>query len=452
MRLEFAPLLLVAVGATAAAAQPITQLNGAGPNPTQVANLRATTSANVSDWGFKGCFGVVDPKPVAVIATTSVKRVRLIVRGVPMVAIRNGDTGLCRFSEAVRDNGKLVGQVAEIVLDEFPAGKTAVYFGDQGSVSDGSKALAGELTIIDISALPVVPEPVVTREENRMVVDFLEASPEVPLTNPTDALESVTEIKAKLAALDVFNAKVDPWLQYAALAGAEVPEPLRNDLRNARMRAKQMRDNLAGHAAAGPSKITEHLDRLQRSVAALQSITLGEHDTDFDGLTPELNDDLRWSAVFLAILETHDGKTAEVYRAAERSYGAAVEELAKQRAALHTVAVAKLRVKKEAYKGKDLRAVVAVVKDGLDAGERAKVLAVRAVAKWDRRTGGEWNDDTFVRFDNSFLEMRVVFADPRDPLLAEVWLYSVRRNNMAGGALEVVGAERCCQMLRENLK
>ena len=250
MRLEFAPLLLVAVGATAAAAQPITQLNGAGPNPTQVANLRATTSANVSDWGFKGCFGVVDPKPVAVIATTSVKRVRLIVRGVPMVAIRNGDTGLCRFSEAVRDNGKLVGQVAEIVLDEFPAGKTAVYFGDQGSVSDGSKALAGELTIIDISALPVVPEPVVTREENRMVVDFLEASPEVPLTNPTDALESVTEIKAKLAALDVFNAKVDPWLQYAALAGAEVPEPLRNDLRNARMRAKQMRDNLAGHAAA----------------------------------------------------------------------------------------------------------------------------------------------------------------------------------------------------------
>jgi hypothetical protein len=102
-------------------------------------------------------------------------------------------------------------------------------------------------------------------------------------------------------------------------------------------------------------------------------------------------------------------------------------------------------VKKEAYKGKDLRAVVAVVKDGLDAGERAKVLAVRAVAKWDRRTGGEWNDDTFVRFDNSFLEMRVVFADPRDPLLAEVWLYSVRRNNMAGGALEVVGAERCAR-------
>ena len=147
-----------------------------------------------------------------------------------------------------------------------------------------------------------------------------------------------------------------------------------------------------------------------------------------------------------------DKVTIAVYRAAERSSGAAVEELAKQRAALHTVAVAKLRVKKEAYKGKDLRAVVAVVKDGLDAGERAKVLAVRAVAKWDRRTGGEWNDDTFVRFDNSFLEMRVVFADPRDPLLAEVWLYSVRRNNMAGGALEVVGAERCCQMLRENLK
>ena len=316
---------------------PVIEL-GKGRATIEQDKLSATASKEASFLGYESCYGMFDPTPVAVVVAPSVRPVRVIVRGVPAVAIGNGQMGTCKSAH----DG-----VVDIRLTDFPKGSVKIYFGRPGLANEGSNALRGWIQVIDLEALPVVEAPTISEQERALLKKIRESRPTIVETTPHGAMSDVKFLLRTPDEFAAFEAKVRPWLTYQSLS--------RNSLAlNLAQAAKRVAASRPPWPPPSSKRPRSSSSGMKNVITKAQEMRPGEgkhdieseHDTDYGQLSPEESEDIAWAQVQLSIVEGVEGKASPKYQALAASYQAFAATLAERRAQLITEAIAKVRIPK----------------------------------------------------------------------------------------------------------